>query len=128
MNRIRGCLMGISLCAAVLAGCNGPRIYKVKLDVARQTLTKVLDHWKSGATPESLRTVKPEIVVQDPEWAEGKNLIDYEVLDPGEARDAFTIIKVKLTMADRADQHVTKDVGYLISTEPVLTMHRYMAQ
>lgn len=118
--------MGICLCVVSLAGCGGPRIYQVKMDVARQTLTKVLDHWKSGATPESLRSAQPEIVVQDPEWEGGAKLASYEVLDQGEARDAFMVIKVKLTLVDRNEKEVTKEVGYLVSTEPVLTMHRYM--
>ncbi len=126
MQRFYFRLLLFSLSAAGLSGCGGPRVYKVNPDVARQTLTKVLDHWKSGATPESLQTAKPSIIVQDADWAAGAKLTGYEVTDPGESRDANLIVKVKLTLTDRREQEVSKDVKYLISTAPVLTMHRYM--
>jgi hypothetical protein len=111
-----------------LAGCGGPHLYKVKSEVARQTLTQVLDQWKAGATPESLRSFKPEIVVQDMEWAGGAKLISYEVLDPGEARDANLVVKVKLTLLNPEDKESSKNVTYLVGTAPVLTVFRDMFQ
>lgn len=108
----------------VLAGCGGPRLYKVKPEVARQTLTQVLDQWKSGETPESLRSAQPEIVVQDFDWSGGATLVNYEVLGDGEPRDANLVAKVKLTLLNSEGKESTKNVTYLVGTQPVLTVFR----
>ena len=63
--------------------------------------------------------------MQDPDWSHGMKLVTYEVTDPGEARDANLIVKVHLELR-KDEQDLSKDVKYLISTSPVLTMHRYM--
>lgn len=117
--------LGLLCSAACCTGC-GQRHYKVRPDAARETLTMVLDHWRSGETPESLRTATPEIVVQDVAWNGGAKLLEYEVLNEGEARDSNLVVKVKLTLRDKDDKDVKQEVTYLISTDPVRTMHRAM--
>lgn len=110
----------------LLSGCGGPRIHHVNPEIARQTLTQVLDQWKAGENPESLRKRQPEIVVQDFDWLRGAKLTDYELQGDGEARDANLAIKVKLTLIDANGKESTKVVAYLVGTSPVLTVFRDM--
>jgi hypothetical protein len=111
------------LCASVVAGCGGSG-YKVAPDIARPTLIQVLDHWKAGGEPESLRTERPEIVVQDFDWIGGAKLVDYEVLGDGEPRDANLVVQVKLTLQDAKEKESSKVVTYLVSTAPKRTVFR----
>lgn len=115
------CLLTVSL----LAGC-GPRVYGVDKQLARNTLIKVLDEWKAGATPDDLQSATPSIVVQDLEWMSGVKLADYEITDSEQLLDSNLVVKVKLSLIEKSDQPVSKTVGYVVTTNPVLTVFRDM--
>lgn len=114
------------LVIGLLVGCGGPRAYKVNPETARQTLIQVLDHWQAGETPESLRDLTPEIVVQDFDWAGGAKLTEYEIDGDGEARDANLYVTVRLSLVASDGRESTKVVRYVVGTAPVLTVFRDM--
>ncbi len=113
------------LIACLPAGC-GPRVYGVNQSLARETLVQVLDRWKAGATPESLQSGSPKIVVQDMDWMSGVKLADYEITGPEKVLESNLVVKVKLDLVDKSDQKVSKTVGYVVTTNPVLTVFRDM--
>ena len=124
--RYRMLLISAMLVFALLPGCGGQRVYKVDPELARQTLTQVLEEWKSGSDPESLRSAQPEIVVQDFDWTGGATLVDYEVVDDGESLDANLMVKVQLTLLNDQQKESLKTVTYLVGTAPVRTVFRDM--
>lgn len=114
--------LGAILCFTV-AGCGPQRAKAVDVDLARVTLTKMLEHWKQGGTIEELRQEKPEIVAQEPLWTNGNKLLEFSLVDQGRAEDANWFCQVELTMqAPDSDKTVKKNVTYVVGTDPVLTV------
>ncbi len=125
-NAVRS-MVGI-LCASVMlammSGCGGGNPHPVKPDVARQTLTQVMESWKKGEKPESLEQAAKKIVVQDMDWMSGSALVGYEVLGDDKPVGANLVAKVKLQLRDKDGQQSEKTVTYLVGTSPVLTVFR----
>lgn len=68
------------------------------------------------------------MTVQDFDWQGGAKLIDYQLLDEGQQRDANLSVKVKLTLAAKQGKgkNVEKSVYYLVGTSPSVTVFRDM--
>ncbi|MBS0264841.1 MAG: hypothetical protein JSS02_23095 [Planctomycetes bacterium] len=109
-----------------MAGC-APQTYQsapVDAEIARDTLTHVLDAWRSGQSIESLRGESPAVVVQDFDWMRGDKLVEYQILGPGQEANANLIAKVRLVL-QRPDHEVQEQtVTYLVGTAPTLTVFR----
>jgi hypothetical protein len=118
------CWSGALCC--VLIGCGGPvRAKPVQVDLARDTLVQVLDHWKSGGSIEELRTRKPEIVAQEFFWTKGMKLQEYRILGDGRPENANLVCEVELTLVPADGGAPTqKTVNYMVGTDPVLTVFR----
>jgi hypothetical protein len=112
-------------CSALVAGCGEPgRSYPVEPEKARQALRSTLDAWKEGKTPDDLRRWAPEVVAQDRDWKGGSRLIDYRLLDDGEALDDNLRVQVELTLRDPEGKERKKTVFYVITTRPAITVFR----
>jgi hypothetical protein len=117
-------------CAVILiglatTGCGASSVAShVEPDLARNTLTRVLDGWKSGQSPDAWRHRDPQIVVQDRDWMGGAKLLSYEFVGSGEARDANLVCTVKLQMQKSGQRSVEETVTYFVGTDPVLTVFR----
>lgn len=114
-----------ALCAAA-PGCGEglQTADPVDADRARETLRTVLETWKNGDAPESLKERSPSIVVQDMDWIGGTRLLNYEIVDSGRAVDANLLCKVKLTLSGPQNRATSKTVTYIVGTSPVLTVFR----
>jgi hypothetical protein len=110
--------------AACLAGCDPKTAAPVEPMLARDTLQRVLDGWKSGEKPEDFQKQEPPVVVQDVEWMTGSALVSYKLLSPGDPLDANLHCPVRLVTRDPAGKESTKDVTYIVGTDPVLTVFR----
>lgn len=109
----------------LMPGCGGPpRAKPVDAELARTTLTKVLNHWKKGGKQEDLQGEVPQIFVNDFDWPLGIQLTDYEILGDGQALDANLYAEVMLHLKDDAGNTEDKKVKYCIGTDPKLTVHR----
>ncbi len=119
---ILACLAAMAVLA--ISGCTGSSAHAVDPPRARDALVTALDHWKSGERPRSV----PSMTVQDFDWASGTKLLDYQVLDEGQARGANLSVKVKLTLAPSQGKgkNVEKAVYYLVGTSPSVTVFRDM--
>jgi hypothetical protein len=107
-------------------GC-GPQVKKaaqVDVDIARQSLEAVLADWKGGGSPEAWQKRSPQVVVQDFDWTSGAKLKTYEILGPGEARDANLFCKVRLTVEKDSRPEEDLVVTYCVGTDPVVTVFR----
>ncbi len=104
-------------------GLRSARAKPADVDLARETLTKVLEHWKQGGTIEDLREAKPEIVVQERLWAEGNKLLDFTLAEEGRKEDANWYCEVELTLEPPdGGKLANKKVTYVVGTDPVLTV------
>lgn len=111
-----------------MAGClGGAAAHAVDPPRAREALKTALDGWKAGKTPPSFRESSPPMTVQDLEWSGGARLVEYQIIDDGQARDANLLVHVKLileTPAPRGSKRVEKTVWYLVGTSPSVTVFR----
>jgi hypothetical protein len=96
----------------------------VNADKARETLRTALDSWKKGDKVDALQSASPPIYVIDMEWQAGAKLKDFELTGDGKAMDAQLYCPVKLTVREPGGKEVTKEVTYMISTAPNLTVSR----
>jgi hypothetical protein len=130
-----GSLAILAACLVVLAtlcvtGCSGSsQAHAVDPPRAREALKIALDQWKGGAAPRSLATSATPMTVQDFDWEAGARLIDYRVVDDGQAADANLRVQVQLTLngpgPDRG-KTTEKTVWYLVGTSPSVTVFRDM--
>ena len=108
-----------------VVGCSDGGVrYPVRPDVANQTLNAVLSHWKNGGKPDELRDADPQIVVQDFDRASGTRLTEFAVADDAAALDANLSVQVRLELTHADGRTETRNVWYLVSTDPVLTVFR----
>lgn len=116
----------VSCCCVVAAaaGCGTSGPAAVQPELARTTLTQVLDGWKAGQSPDAWRQQDPEIVVQDRDWTNGVELLGYEIVGPGEPRDANLYCEVKLKLKKGGQALVEESATYVVGTDPVLTVFR----
>lgn len=113
---------GAALCLAG-SGCGPTRAAPVDVDLARDTLNKVLQHWQQGGTIDELRSASPEIVVQEPLWSNGNKLLQFALVDEGREEDANWYCEVELTLESaEGGEPAKKSVTYVVGTDPVLTV------
>jgi hypothetical protein len=110
-----------------LAGCGPrqPRAAAVDAELARESLLTVLDSWKKGDAPKSLRQHSPSITVQDMDWEMGYTLVDYRI-DEGKSADANLLCPVTLSLRDPQGKEVKRQVRYMVGTDPTITVFREM--
>jgi hypothetical protein len=106
------------------AGCSGSRNAPVDAAKARETLRAVLDSWKRGDKMDALQSAAPPIYVNDPDWQSGAVLSDYQITGDGQEMDAQLFCPATLRVQLPNGQEVKRDVTYIISTAPNLTVNR----
>jgi hypothetical protein len=116
-------LVGAFLLAA--AGCSsGPVHTPVGAGKARETLRTALESWKRGDRADALQAGSPPIYVIDAEWQAGAKLVEYQVTGDGQEKDAHLLCPVQLTVREPGGKVVRREVTYVISTAPNLTVSR----
>ena len=83
-----------------------------------------MESWKEGGSIESLKEESPAIVVQDFDWANGIELLNYEVVGDGKEAQANLFAQVKLSLKDKQGMQSEKTVTYVVNTAPMLTVFR----
>lgn len=114
-------------CAACLVwgcGSGGPVAAPVDSELARNTLQQVLERWEVGDQLEAVQELSPPIVVQDRDWSDGWRLKEYKMEDDGRSVDANLYCRVELSLESPEGKPVTKQVTYIVGTDPVLTVFR----
>ena len=92
------CIFG-ALAALTASGCSrGFDNAPVDASLARETLQAAMESWKKGEKVDALQNASPPIYVIDMEWQGGSILKDYEIVGPGEEKDAHLMCRVKLTV------------------------------
>jgi hypothetical protein len=115
-------------CFALLtAGCGGANYQPAPPSnptQAKQTLTTVLDTWKSGASRTALASQSPKIYVGDEDWSEGKKLSSYQLKSEGESVGHSVRFQVQLEMETAKGRKQQKAARYIVVTDPVHSVTR----
>lgn len=115
--------VGISLAAL---SCGGPRrAGSVNPSQARDALHATLESWKSGEAADALQN-RSKITVQDLDWMAGYKLLDYELIGSGTSQDTQLRCPVKLSLQSPDGKELSKDVAYVVGTNPIITVFREM--
>ncbi len=121
MNRIH--LRRIALLSVIsvggIVGCGQARSYALNTDLAQASVEEAMQAWVDGAKPEDL---KPNIIVGDTEWSQGKKLASFEILEDDATTDGSNLhIRVKRKFrGERGASEST--MKYIVSTSPAITI------
>jgi hypothetical protein len=107
-----------------LAGCSGPVNAPVDAAKAREALRTALDSWKRGEKIEQAQSASPPVYVIDSDWQAGAALKDYKLVNDGTEMDAHLHCPVRITVKPAGGAETTREVTYIISTTPNLTVSR----
>ncbi|QDV54908.1 hypothetical protein Mal33_08740 [Rosistilla oblonga] len=131
LQLMRRLTWAVLLIGSVIAsiGCSGysPAEHRVDTNVAHDTLQRVLSQWQQGRSSEDCLAMQPPVIVQDMDWKSGTQLDAFEIVAPGEARDANYYCEVTLSLHSSDSPPRSKKVVYLVGTSPVLTVFRSAA-
>jgi len=117
--------IAIAMCALLCAGCSGGRTITLDEDIARQSLTKALDAWKSGGKAEDLQHQAPAIAVNDVDWSHGRKLVGFQVNGNGTSDGRSLHVPVTLTMqpSQRGAAAIIK-ATYAVGVDPAIVVVR----
>jgi hypothetical protein len=125
---VRGCASFLLIAVGALltaAGCGGSDARSLALDptAAKQSLEKALTAWKSGQTPDSLKTSDPAIVVGDWSWSQGYKLTSFKVLNE-KSQGPNLCCTVELVVAAPKARAAKQTASYTVTTSPQVTVIR----
>jgi hypothetical protein len=117
-----------------VSACSGlGQASAVDVPQARDALKAAMEQWKSGGDLKSVEVSGTKVAAQDPEWAAGAKLIDYQILDEGKSEGVNLRIAVKLTLSNvnndkdkgkGTGKPVEKKASYVVGTSPSVTVYR----
>jgi len=114
----------VSLGLCWVLGC-GPRNVPVSDgEQATQLLSETLQAWQSGATVEDQRQKTPPVYVAEEMWLGGTKLDRFEITQPAELFGTNVRLGVRLTCVDQRGSKREREVTYLVTTTPALTVAR----
>ncbi|TWT36862.1 hypothetical protein KOR34_18070 [Posidoniimonas corsicana] len=107
--------------ACCVCGCQQKAVTMADPDRAEAALRRVLDAWKAGQTPESLKTQAEPVHVSDSEWLGGARLVDYEVTSSQSAGFGWRC-DVRLTIQSPSGATRKHMALYRIDTDPAIVV------
>jgi len=109
----------------LISGCGGAtQNQPVDESVAQETLQRVLDHWRQGGQADDCQQWEPAVVVGEPRWASGVELVGFQVREQ-RALDANLFVNVELNLKANGKAETTV-AQYCVGTNPVLTVFRVL--
>jgi hypothetical protein len=111
--------VNLILCLVIfsLAGCGSSETapYPLDQELARSSVEKAMQAWVDGKTPKDL---KPEIIMGDSGWEQGRKLVSFEIIHEEETSDGSNLHIRVLRKFDSGETKVT----YIVGTSPVVTI------
>ena len=108
----------------LLTGC-GAKVLPVS-DVDRATLlmNETLSEWQAGASLDEQRAKNPPVYVAEELWLNGTKLDKFEIAEPGELFGTNVRFGVKLSCIEKSGDKRSREVKYVVTTSPALTIAR----
>lgn len=123
MRSFAHCFAAVVLCGFV--GCSNAATPEeaVDSDERMNVLTSALNAWKEGAAA-TLAERDPPIRFVDDDFAEGSQLLSYDLDDPEAIVEPFRSVFVNLSLKTSGGNTLDRTVGYQISLEPTPSVLR----
>ena len=119
--------VAVGFCLIVATGCGRGSAGALDADLARQSLTRVLDAWKAGGHPEDLKNESPEIFVNELDWQQGRKLNGYQITGEGTSDGRKLTVPVTLLLQLPARANVQRvQATYSITVAPAIVVIREM--
>lgn len=123
MRRTLSALL-LSALTIVATGCGSRPPEPADPAAARTALTRALDAWQQGQSPDALKDGSPPLYVADHDWQSGGKLQKYK-LDAKEAMHGASVrFGAQLSLRGSDGKVAQKQVYYLVGTQPALTVVR----
>lgn len=113
-----------SLALCLVIGCGPRRVPVSDGEQARQLLSETLQAWQSGATVEDQRQKTPPVYVAEEMWLGGTALDRFEITHAAEVFGTNVRFGVRLTCVEKGGSKWDREVKYLVTTTPALTVAR----
>ena len=125
-NAVRLVVLGQSLALTIaVAGCAGNSTAEPSdVSEAVALVQQSLGRWQADETPGDLREYDPPIYVADDDWYQGSQLRRYSIVGTGEKHGTNVRVTVDLEISDAAGRVHQKNIQYLVTTVPALTIAR----
>ena len=124
-RRVRFALVVFAVAGLFGSGCSfSGRNTPVDAAKARDALRTALDSWKRGDPADALQKSSPPIYVIDTEWQAGVVLKEYEIRGDGQEMDAQLFCPVLIRVKAPDGKESTRELTYIISTSPNVTVAR----
>lgn len=118
MSRFHAPISAILSCLTffLLTGCQSESApHPLNEPLARESVQKAMQAWVDGKSPKDL---KPEIIVGDAGWEQGKKLVSFEILKDEETSDGSNLHIRVLRKFETGESKVI----YIVGTSPVITI------
>jgi len=115
------CLTLYTLLLGLAAGCGSAETPTHPLNpiIARSSVERALQAWRDGRKPADL---KPDIIVGDGAWEQGRRLVDFKILADEETSDGSNLhIRVLRTFDSNGAKSESK-ITWIVGTHPVVTI------
>lgn len=104
------------VCCSLL-GCSGPKFAsETESTKGRELLKTVLESWKNGNSPDSLKQGPSPIIANDPDWKAGCQLKGYEIAPDDRRAGVDLLVSVKLQLVRPDGKQQDKKVNFAIGT------------
>ena len=104
------------LALLLLTGCGSSGIEPPgDAGLAKTTLEQVLDMWKSGMTPDDLKSMDPALYVADPDWSAGRGLSKYEIVAEPARNGGEWRVLASLTLVGQRAAKSPQEVYFSVS-------------
>lgn len=108
-------LLGVSF-LLLLAGCQSETApHPLNESLARESVQKAMQAWVDGKSPKDL---KPEIIVGDAGWEQGRKLVSFAILKDEETSDGSNL---HIRVLRKFETGESKAI-YIVGTSPVITI------
>jgi hypothetical protein len=127
MTTMLSCCRGALAAAAfaLVLGCGGSLPEPADPGKGEDAVRAAFTSWKNGETPKDLHQRQPPIYLNDPEWAGGAKLLNFEIVEPLTPSGRQLRCTVKLSLQDaKTGAKSEKRVGYQVETNPVCVIAR----
>ena len=116
----------VAVLVAALAGCSSdkPLPMAASPEKARPVLESTLAAWKDGKTAEDLRNQSPPVYFNDPDFAKGRKLVDYQIAGDGRPMGTGLRYDVTVTVQDGSKPPAARKLAYRVATEPIPSIFR----
>ncbi len=104
---------GPGMCCWLL-GCSNRPVLSDQA-AAKQLLSDTLQAWKSGKSPEDLKTQSPPVYVNDARWSKGAKLVEFTITSEGEYHQSSVRMPVQMKL-DKDTK--PRESYYWVSTNP----------